>query len=203
MESRFPGVPAPAENPADYLESNSQALNETTEYARLMRFMLPVSNPSIRALSAEALLLFIKQRAICPTRQRRSRFLNAHMWSVIALSVQADPIHMALRWLLSRQNSDGGFGWLEGIAVMLMIPNWDYGLRCWGKTDSPAIEKAVKYLQSCQTQDGGFSCGDEWMGSESNAFLMPGDTGLDSSRRGFAGGREVNGQLDTADTRQR
>lgn len=168
---------APAgKTPLDYLESNPQALNETTEYARLMLALCAAGQqPQYQGINLRESIAAFQQSSgqFAQLDKGEAGFINAHMWSVIALA-SAGSIpnqEMARSWLLSRQNSDGGFGWLEGIASD--VDDTGIGIMALvllgEKTDSPAIEKAVKYLQSCQTQDGGFSCGDEWMGSESNA----------------------------------
>lgn len=168
---------APAgQTPLDYLEGNPQALKETTEYARLMLALRAAGQqPQYQGINLQESLAAFQQSngQYAQLDKEEAGFINAHMWSVIALASAGSVPNqeMARAWLLSRQNSDGGFGWLEGIAsdvddtgigIMTLVLLGE-------KTNSPAIEKAVRYLQSCQTQDGGFSCGDEWMGNESNA----------------------------------
>ena len=95
------------------------------------------------------------------------------MWSVIALA-SAGSIpnqEMARSWLLSRQNSDGGFGWLEGIASD--VDDTGIGIMALvllGKRPTARLlRRRLNTFNHARPRTGGFSCGDEWMGSESNA----------------------------------
>jgi hypothetical protein len=102
-------------------------------------------------------------------------FINTHLWSILALNSAGYDIsnrELAKNWLTARQNADGGFGWAEGvasdsddtaIAIQTLIVLGDKA------GTSPVLKKALDYLKSCQEEDGGFTSGNDWMSSGSNA----------------------------------
>ncbi len=89
--------------------------------------------------------------------------LNAHAWAVLALTAAGAPVpdrEKAIQWLVDRQHADGSFYWYDpdrktpdvdstGMALMAL------GALGVGK-DSPAVQKAVAYLQKVQKTNGGF-----------------------------------------------
>ncbi len=71
---------------------------------------------------------------------------------------------------MSQQNPDGGFGWVEGaesdtddtgVAIQALVVLGE------DPQNSEVISKALDFIKSYQSADGGFSAG-EWMGKESN-----------------------------------
>ncbi len=99
--------------------------------------------------------------------------INAHMWSILAIASDERVIpnrKKAKEWLLSQQNPDGGFGWVEGaesdtddtgVAIQALVVLGE------DPQNSEVISKALDFIKSYQSADGGFSAG-EWMGKESN-----------------------------------
>ncbi len=89
--------------------------------------------------------------------------VNAHVWAVLALTAAGAPVpdrEKAIQWLVDRQHADGSFYWYApdqktpdvdstGMALMAL------GALGVGK-DSPAVQKAVAYLQKVQKTNGGF-----------------------------------------------
>ena len=156
---------APAgKTPLDYLESNSQALNETTEYARLMLALCAAGQqPQYQGINLRESIAAFQQSSgqFAQLDKGEAGFLNAHMWSVIALASRVGSIpnqEMARSWLLSRQNSDGGFGWLEGRPVMLMIPELGLWLGAAGeKTELRLLRRRLNTLNNARTRTEGLS----------------------------------------------
>ncbi|NLG32632.1 MAG: hypothetical protein GX550_03845 [Syntrophomonadaceae bacterium] len=92
-------------------------------------------------------------------------FINSHMWSILALNSAGQAIpnkEKAREWLIKSQNSDGGFGWCQGIpsdaddtaiAIQVLI------LLGEDSRNSEVIKNSLAYLKTCQGEDGGFSSG--------------------------------------------
>lgn len=157
---------APAGNTApDYMNNCQQPLASSCDYARTLLGMTAARQGT--KYQKEDLLL--KIAAFQQTNGQYAQlgkgekgFINAHMWSVMALSSAGQEIPnkaKAREWLQLRQNKDGGFGWGEGIAsdaddtavaVQVMV------LLGAEPASSPSLKRALAYLKTCQKADGGF-----------------------------------------------
>jgi len=165
-------------NPVDFLRSGSTSDDETTDYARLLMALTAAGQgPVFKNVNLAEKIISFQQSSgqIAQLDQGEKGFINAHMWSILALASAGYKIpqqEKAKEWLLNHQNEDGGFGWMEGtasdtddtgIAIQALVVLGEV------PESSVAIKNALKYQKNCQVEDGGFSCGDEWMGSKSNA----------------------------------
>lgn len=164
-------------SPLDYLQNSAASLQATNDYARtLLALSAGGSSPVYQKVNIADKIIAFQQPSgqFAQLDQRETGYINAHMWSILALNSAGYDIpnsEKAKQWLISRQNPDGGFGWIEGIAsdaddTSIAVQT----LTVLGEepVTSPTLQKALKYLQSCQLEDGGFSSGNEWMGSYSN-----------------------------------
>ncbi len=164
-------------SPVDFLRA-SKTSGETNDYARLLLALAAAGQGPIHQnvdLAARIISLQQASGQFAQPGKGEKGFINSHMWSVLALASAGQPISQpdkARQWLLSQQNDDGGFGWIEGTASdaddtgvalqALVVLGED-------PAGSAAIRSALQYLKQCQGQDGGFTPGDEWMGSKANA----------------------------------
>lgn len=164
-------------NPIDYLKESKVNLEETIDYARMLLTLSSINEDYI--YNGENILdkiLSFQQSdgQFCQPEKGEKGMINAHMWSVLAIASTSHDIpnkEKAKKWLISKQNEDGGFGWIEGaqsdlddtaIAIQTLIILGE------NPKTSPAIIKALKYMKSQIQKDGGFSAGD-WMGKDSNS----------------------------------
>lgn len=163
-------------NPIDYLYDCNDELEETIDCARLLLALSAAGQGSHYHGDDLAQKIASFQQSDGQFGQfdmGEQEMINAHMWSILALASAGYEIpnkEKAKKWLLERQNEDGGFGWLEGVesdtddtaaAVQTLIILGE-------KTeDSLAIKKALDFLKKYQQQDGGFSAG-ERMGKDAN-----------------------------------
>jgi len=163
-------------SPVDFLKSSDQPLEETCDYARLLLAYTASGNSQAeeaQALEAQIISFQQKEGQFCQPDQGETGMINSHMWSILALASTGKEIpqkYKAKDWLLSQQNDDGGFGWVEGIesdaddtgvAIQTLILLGE-------DPNSNVIQKALAFLKSYQQENGGFSAG-EWMGKEANA----------------------------------
>ncbi|MEL7564901.1 MAG: S-layer homology domain-containing protein [Dehalobacterium sp.] len=163
-------------SPVDFLKSSNQPLEETCDYARLLLAYTASGNSQAeeaRALETQIISFQQEEGQFCQPDQGETGMINSHMWSILALVSMGKEIpqkEKAKDWLLSQQNDDGGFGWVAGmesdaddtgVAIQTLILLGE-------DADTPAIQKALAFLQSYQQESGGFSAG-EWMGQEANA----------------------------------
>jgi prenyltransferase beta subunit len=165
-------------NPIDYLNNSEMVLQSTTDYARLL-LALSAADKGPRSKNiklADKIASFQQTDGhFGQPLLDETRYINTHLWSILALSSAGHEIpqkELAREWLVTRQNNDGGFGWAEGIAsdsddtaiaIQALI------LLGEDPQTSPALTKAINYLKSCQKEDGGFTSGNDWMSSGSNA----------------------------------
>ncbi len=163
-------------NPIDFMEEKSNKLESTTDYARTILALTATDQPL--TYNGENILNKISSfqqpnGAFLQSDQGEEGMINAHMWSILAIASKDNDIpnkQKAKEWLISKQNEDGGFSWLEGadsdcddtgVAIQTLI------LLGENPKTSKVIKKAVDYLKSYQQQDGGFSTG-SWMGKDTN-----------------------------------
>ena len=160
---------APAGNtPWDYLHSCQEDLINSCDLARTLLALTSGSEETeYQGINLVQQILSLQQENghFAWLSQGEEAFINSHIWSILALhsADQSIPeLEKAKQWLVERQNTDGGFGWCEGIpsdaddtaaairALMLMGEDPD---------QSEVINRSLAYLKSCQGQDGGFSSG--------------------------------------------
>jgi prenyltransferase beta subunit len=168
---------APAgKNPLDYLKNTPDDVDTTCDYAVLLLALTAAgqgSGQQARSLE-EKIISFQQEDGQFAQRDKGEEgVINAHIWSVLALGSTGNDIphrDKARKWLLKHQNTDGGFGWIQGVesdtddtgaavqALILMGENFD----------SPAIKNALRFIKGHQQSNGGFSAG-KWMAKEANA----------------------------------
>lgn len=164
-------------SPVDFLRG-SKTTGETNDYARLLLALSAAGQGPVHQDVDLAARIASLQQANGQFAQfdiGERGFINSHVWSILALASAGQPIPQAdkaRQWLLSRQNDDGGFGWIEGmasdaddtaVAIQALVVMGEE------PAGSAAIGRALQYLKKCQGNDGGFTPGDEWMGSKTNA----------------------------------
>lgn len=165
-------------NPIDYLKNCNKELEETCDYARLLLSLTAAKQGTMyRGIDLAAKIASFQQESgqFFQPAWNEHGMINSHMWSILALASAGYDIpdkDKAKKWLLKHQNEDGGFGWVEGtysdtddtgVAIQALVMLGE------DPATSSAIKKALKYLKDCQQKDGGFSCGNDWMGNESNS----------------------------------
>ncbi|MGE5327929.1 MAG: prenyltransferase/squalene oxidase repeat-containing protein [Deltaproteobacteria bacterium] len=89
------------------------------------------------------------------------KLLNSHIWGIISLYCAGERISNSERaydWLISRQNSDGGFGIFTGAkSDMDMTGMALVGFSALGKNkNDKEVKKAVEFIKSRQSSSGGF-----------------------------------------------
>ncbi|QNB45819.1 hypothetical protein BR63_05530 [Thermanaerosceptrum fracticalcis] len=161
-------------NPLDYLNTGSNLLEATNDYARtLLALTASKCGAEFNGIDlAEKIISFQRDNGqFAQPDLGELELVNSHMWAIIALASAGREIpnkDKAREWLLSQQNEDGGFGWAlggesdpddTGVAITTLV------LLGENPQDSTAIQKALKYLKKCQEADGGFV----WTGQRSNA----------------------------------
>lgn len=164
-------------NPIDYLNNCEGSLEETIDYARLLLALSASGKGAIYdgGNLAEKIASFQQSNGqFGQVDQNEQGMINTHMWSILSLvSAEYEIPHKenAKKWLINKQNEDGGFGWLEGlesdvddtaVAIQTLI------LLGEDSATSTAIKNALSYIKDYQEKSGGFSAG-EWMGNNSNS----------------------------------
>ncbi|NLU49166.1 MAG: hypothetical protein GXX09_01975 [Syntrophomonadaceae bacterium] len=165
-------------SPVDYLKTCEYPLQQTCDYARLLLALsASQQGTKYRGIDLVEKITSFQQPGgeFLQPAQGEKGMINAHMWSCLALASAGKKVpnsQKAREWLLARQNEDGGFGWLEGglsdtddtgVALQTLV------LLGEDPKTSPAIKKALNYLQGCREQDGGFNSGDAWKITGANA----------------------------------
>lgn len=91
------------------------------------------------------------------------QLLNAHIWAILALHAAGAEVpekNKALEWLVAQQHANGSFYWDVKNKEISDVDSTGMALMALGalgeKKDSPAVQKAVAYLQSAQKENGGF-----------------------------------------------
>ncbi|NLT94774.1 MAG: hypothetical protein GXW85_04450 [Clostridia bacterium] len=167
--------------PMDYILKNTQ-FDETTHYARaLMALKAAGYKGTINGVDLEEKIISFQKAngQFAQFDKGEQDLINAHVWSILALTAAQREIprkDKAKEWLLAQQNIDGGFSWAVGgdsdpdstaVAMTALIILGE-------KADSPAINRAIKYLNSRQEEHGGFSSPLEKDNAASNAWAIQG-----------------------------
>ncbi|RKD21442.1 hypothetical protein SAMN02745883_01156 [Caminicella sporogenes DSM 14501] len=164
-------------SPIDYIKESKINLEETIDYARMLLTLSSVNEDY--TYNGENLLNKIisfqqEDGEFCQIKKGEKGMINAHMWSILAIASTGHNVpnsEKAKKWLVSRQNEDGGFGWAEGIqsdlddtaiAIQTLIILGE------NPKTSYVVKKALEYMKNQMQKDGGFSAG-EWMGKDSNS----------------------------------
>jgi len=183
-------------SPLDFLRNCSESPQSTCDYARTLLALAAAKQGTVyHGEDLEEKIVSTQQSSgqftVLP--QEEQGFINAHMWSIIALHAAQHEIpnkEKAREWLLARQNADGGFGWCEGlssdaddtaVALQALVLLGEEPL------SSPAIKKAEDYVKSCQEQDGGFHSGDlagEKSNASTDAWVIQGLIGCEEEPQG-------------------
>lgn len=156
-----------------FAAENAQDLSTTTDYARALIALSAAGAGDVSGgPDLAAKIASLQQDSGQFALPGEEGFMNTHMWSVLALYTAGADMpepNKAREWLIQRQNSDGGFGWYEGIdsdvddtavavqALLVLGEKADH---------SDVLKKALAYIKSCQVDDGGFCSG--WTGRKSN-----------------------------------
>jgi len=163
-------------NPLDYMESCGIELEETTEFASVALALTAVGKEPIYGgenLVDKILSFQQSDGGFYQPALNETGMINTHMWSIFAIASSGKNIPNIKKtktWLINKQNTDGGFGWVEGassdtddtgVAIQALV------LLGENPKTSKVIEDALAFLKTYQVDDGGFSAG-EWMGKESN-----------------------------------
>jgi hypothetical protein len=165
-------------NPINYLNNCDYPVESTNDYGRLLLALSAAKqSPVFHNVNIAEKIAGFQQGdgQFAQPLMQESGFINSHLWSILALTSAGYDIphkESAKKWLLERQNNDGGFGWAEGIAS----DSDDTGIAIQtlvvlgeDPETSITIKNAINYLRSCQEEDGGFNSGNDWMSSGSNA----------------------------------
>lgn len=169
---------APAgHTPLDFIQGCQEDLAGSCDLARTLLSLTSVSAGSeYQGIDLVPQIIALQQDNghFAQVGKGEETFINSHIWSILALHSAGESIpelEKAKKWLIERQNSDGGFGWCEGIpsdaddtaaairALLLMGEDPDRSL---------VIDSSLAYLKSCQGEDGGFNSG-YLAGDKSNA----------------------------------
>jgi prenyltransferase beta subunit len=159
----------------DYFLAADYQFEETTDYARVLLSLSAADmGRNYRGMDlVEEIISFQDNSGHFAQDGIEDEMINSHMWSVLALeSAEVDIPNKskAKEWLISNQNSDGGFGWAIGlesdtddtaIAIQaLIVLGEDPEL-------STVIADALSFIKEHQNSDGGYSSS-ETMGMDSN-----------------------------------
>ncbi|MGI6588847.1 MAG: prenyltransferase/squalene oxidase repeat-containing protein [Peptococcia bacterium] len=169
-------------NPWTYLAKETRPLEGTTDYARTLLALNAVGNePSYQGVDlAEKLASFqLPHGQFAQSAWGEEGLINCHIWSVLALvAVEKEIPHQerVLAWLVSQQNSDGGFSWVVGgesdpddTGVALSA------LAVLGLTkEDVVIKKALQYLQEQQNKNGGFGWTKQKTNTATDAWVIQG-----------------------------
>ena len=131
--------------------------------------------------------------------------LNAHTWAILAIAsagAQIPEREQARQWLIAQQHEDGSFCWYAPDKNTPDVDSTGMALMALGalgeRKGSPVAQKAIRYLQSVQKENGGFeSWGVE--NPESCSMVIQGLTavGIDpaGSEFGKPGGNPITAML--------
>ncbi len=164
-------------NPIDFINNCQEDLSNSCDYARTLLALSSVQQGTVYHGTdlVQTILSFQQEDGQFGLISQGERgFINSHMWSVLALNSVGQEIpdkEKARQWLIERQNSDGGFGWCEGVpsdaddtavAIQVLVILGEDPL------NSEVIKNSLAYLKTCQVEDGGF-CSGYLGGTKSNA----------------------------------
>ncbi|OPL08191.1 MAG: hypothetical protein AVO33_01405 [delta proteobacterium ML8_F1] len=160
-------------SPVAYLQRAAVDSPGTTESARML-LALAAAGVEGRDLVRHLEGLQQPDGQFCNPELGEEDLVNAHIWTVLALSSQEDgewDMEKARQWLLEVQNDDGGFGWhVGGDSDTDDTAAAVQALRVLGESAyrSEGINKALAFIKGRQTLDGGFNASD-LLGKASNS----------------------------------
>ncbi|MHC1566302.1 MAG: prenyltransferase/squalene oxidase repeat-containing protein [Candidatus Syntropharchaeia archaeon] len=143
-------------SPIDYLRANSENLEGSTEYERMI-LALVASGEDPRNFNGTDYVEILKREYLKENRQF-SDYIHTTIWGILALAAVGEDVSSSVEWLKKQQNSDGGFGWAVGepsdyddtaAAIEALIAA---GMDPRDKV----IRDALDYLRTGQLNDGGF-----------------------------------------------
>ena len=146
------GLDAAGANPrntaARYLVQHEPELRTATDLALVVLAEEAIGQSPDRPL--------VRLRALERPNGSVGGLVNGTSWSVIAFKAAGAPIHRAtIRWLLSRQSRDGGWGWTAGAADSNDTAAVVEALRAANVGGRP-IRRALRFLLGFRNSDGGF-----------------------------------------------
>lgn len=179
-------------NPASYLQGAKVSFESLNDYSR---FTLACSALGIKPeLNGENMLQKLlnsqeKNGQFTLPDEAGDQMINAHIWAVLAIdSTKNAPKNRAaaLKWLLSAQNKDGGYGWYvgassdpddTGAAIQALVVLGEKPAK------SKAIKNALAYLKTTQSKTGGYGLM-QTPNAASDAWVMQGllATGQDTTK---------------------
>ena len=148
-------------SPADYLSHQSAKWKTTADYARTVLAVVAAGKDP-RSFAGVDLVARLRAdaRDHGDAGDQLGPYVNSHVWAMIALKAAGQaPTAREVKWLLSEQNTDGGWGWAPGLASDTNdTAAAMQALAAAGQSvNSPAVTAAVTYLRSRQLKDGGFA----------------------------------------------
>lgn len=166
----------------EYLFNQARELEGTTDYARTLIAFTAADRGSVYQevdLAEKILSWQLPHGQFAQQDLGEEGLLSTQVWSVLALVAAEKEIpyqDKVLNWLVSQQNTDGGFGWAvggvsdpddTGIALSAFAA---LGL----SKDEPVIQKAFQYLKQQQNEDGGFGWTDQKTNTATDSWVIQG-----------------------------
>lgn len=172
--------------PVLYLIQHFSTLESTTDYARTLLALSAAQKGNqdqgidLGENLAEKIMSWqLPQGQFAQQELGEDALLSPQIWSVLALKGAQKEIpqeEKVLGWLVSQQNSDGGFSWAvggesdpddTGVALSALAA---LGL----DQNDLVVQKALQYLQEQQNEDGGFSWTDQKTNTATDSWVMQG-----------------------------
>ena len=168
--------------PSDYILNQERSLELTTDYARTLLALTALNSGTVYQgidLAEKIVSWQLPHGQFAQSELGEEVLLSGQLWSVLALTAADQEIPQCeevLSWLVSQQNSDGGFGWAVGgesdpddTGVALSA------LAVLGLTkDDLVVQKALQYLKEQQNEDGGFSWTDQKTNAATDSWVIQG-----------------------------
>ncbi|MGE5474335.1 MAG: prenyltransferase/squalene oxidase repeat-containing protein [Ignavibacteriales bacterium] len=147
-------------------QGNDFDLSRATDYQRsILGIISAGSNP--KAFAGMNLVETVKKsqqvsgKFADTIEGKGERLINSHIWGIVSLYSAGEKVpasDKAYNWLVSKQNSDGGFGIFTGAKSDLdMTAMALTAFSILGKNSADRnVSRALEFLRSKQTPDGGF-----------------------------------------------
>lgn len=157
-------------SPLDFLAAQQENWKVTTDIARTV-LALSLSGTDPTRFAGRNLIDELK----CQQNENgqfaqegEEDLINAHVWTVLALSVAGEVIpnrDRACDWLIKQQNEDGGFSFAVGLDSDVDDTAAAIQSLAAMKADQEVIDRALAFIKSAQHSDGGFG----WQSLQGNA----------------------------------